>query len=163
MDTSDLLWFASALILLTNGSTLAALAPASLFRRSLFEYSAGLMLCGLALLSLSFRTKLTFVPPVTVSNTLLVLGVLMLAGAVLRLFGRGAGWRALAAVIVVLVTLQFLVPVGANGEAFRYGLVLLAVLVSVSIRIVVALRHHERVERGPVLLMCSSEWAIEWQ
>ena len=36
MDTSDLLWFASALILLTNGSTLAALAPASLFRRSLF-------------------------------------------------------------------------------------------------------------------------------
>ncbi|MBL0028059.1 MAG: GGDEF domain-containing protein [Rhodanobacteraceae bacterium] len=155
MDTSDLLWFASALILLTNGSTLAALAPASLFRRSLFEYSGGLALSGLALLILSFRERLPYSPPVSVSNSLLVLGVLMIAGAVLRLFGHAAGWRSLLALIAVLVVLQFLMPAGPAGEPFRYGLVLVAVLISVSVRIVVALRRHDRSERGPVLLMCA--------
>lgn len=155
MDTSDLLWFASALILLTNGATLAALAPASLFRRSLFEYSAGLALCGLALLLLSFRDLLPHLPPATVSNSLLALGVLTLAGAVLRLFGLAAGWRSLATVIALIVLLQFLMPAGPAGEPFRYGLVLIAVLISVGVRIVVALRRHRREERGPVLLMCT--------
>ena len=155
MDTSDLLWFASALILLTNGATLAALAPASLFRRSLFEYSAGLGLCGLALLLLAVRNLLPHMPPNTVSNSLLALGVLTLAGAVLRLFGLAAGWRSLLSVIALIVLLQFLMPSGPPGEPFRYGLVLIAVLISVGVRIVVALRRHRREERGPVLLMCA--------
>lgn len=155
MNPSDLLWFASALILLTNAATLAALAPASLYRRSLFEYAAGLGLCGLALLLLAFRDLLPQLPPTTVSNSLLALGVLTLAGAVLRVFGLAAGWRSLLSVIALIVLLQFLMPAGPSGEPFRYGLVLIAVLISVGVRIVVALRRHHREERGPVLLMCA--------
>lgn len=155
MDKSELLWFASALILLTNASTLSALAPTSMFRRVLFQYAGGLGVAGLAFLALAFRADLGGWAPISLVNTLIIVGVLTLLLAVANLFQHRLRGGLLAAVLAVTVLPQFMPGTDTATESMRYALVLLAVLYSVLMRVWIALRRHRPEERTPIVMMAT--------
>lgn len=155
MDKSELLWFASALILLTNASTLSALAPTSMFRRVLFQYAGGLGVAGLAFLALAFRADLQGWAPISLVNTLIIVGVLTLLSAVAHLFEYRLRSGLLATVLAVTVLPQFMPGHDLSTESMRYALVLVAVLFSVLLRIWIALRRHRADERTPIVMMAT--------
>jgi diguanylate cyclase (GGDEF)-like protein len=155
MEKSELLWFASALILLTNAATLSALAPTSVFRRVLFQYAGGLGVAGLAFLALAFRGDVSAWAPVQVVNMLIIVGVLMLLLSVSNLFDHGLHRAGLIAVFAVTALPQFAPGHDLPTERLRYALLLLAVLYSVTLRIWIAIRHHRADERAPVVMMAS--------
>lgn len=153
MEQSELLYFASALILLTNAATLSALATSSALRTTLFLYALGLALSGLAFLLLAFQLRLGEFATLTLSHSLLICGLMTLVAAVFTLFEQPSHWRSLALFCAVAIAVRIWLGDGAERNAERYTLILACLTLSMLSRIYIALRHHRRNERGPALFM----------
>ncbi len=153
MEQSELLYFASALILLTNAATLSALATSSALRTTLFLYAFGLALVGLAFLLLAFQPRLGAFPTLTLSHSFLIGGLLMLIPAVFSLFEQPSHWRQTLAICALFVGVRIYLGDGPERNAERYALILSCLAVSMLSRIYIAARHHRRSERGPALFM----------